>query len=135
MLEMGNNDKKKIKSRKSKTSSWPLGGAMHVTVSPHSPSGEDVMDVAAGSKPPWKTANAATASRMAGGGGTRPGRRVMTGAGRAAASTQGAVWGDSKGRVSACKAREEGQQLILRSGRVGGGRKTDLIRSWKTHSA
>lgn len=63
-----------------------------MVVSPHSPSGEDVMDVAAGSKPPWKTANAATASRMTGGGGTRPGRRGMTGAERSANSSQGAVW-------------------------------------------
>lgn len=82
---------------------------MHVTVSPHSPSGEDVMDVAAGSKPPRKTANAAAASRMAGGGGTTPGCGVMTGAGRAATASQGAARESGKeGIVAACNEREEG---------------------------
>lgn len=83
------------------------------------------MDVAAGSKPPWKTANAAAASRMAGGVGTRPGCGVMAGAGRAAISSQGGgrVGAREEGKDPA-NGGEEGERLIL-SDRRGENRRFD----------
>lgn len=105
---------------------------MHVAVSPHSPSGEDVMDVAAGSKPPWKTANAAAASRMAGGGGTRPGCGVMTGDGRASISSQGAGWAPE--REEQQPAMKEKKVRSSSSEVTEGGEKGDVIRGWKRRS-